>query len=107
VRLVNAKMVIMMTEVIQYVFHLVTHVPIVQILPLIVLNVLQELAEGFLLVALVIQVFMKTGLLVRLVITLFVLLAIPTQQLALFLVKLDVLLVILAEIVFLAQMENL
>jgi len=52
-------------------------------------------------------VFIKTGLLVRLVITLFVLLAIPTQQLVLFLVKLDVLLVILAEIVFLAQMENI
>jgi len=64
VLLAHAKMVIMMTEVMQYAFHVVTLVLIVKVLPLIVLNVLQELTEGLLQVALVIKVIKMLGLFV-------------------------------------------
>jgi len=56
VRLAYAKMVIMMMELMHYALHVVTPVPNVRGRPLIVLNVLQELTEGLLQVALVIQV---------------------------------------------------
>jgi len=55
-------MVIMMTELMHYALHVVTPVPNVRVLPLIVLNVLQELIEGSLQVALVIQVIKIMGL---------------------------------------------
>jgi len=64
VRLVHAKMVIMMTEVMQYAFHVVTLVLNVRVLLLIVLNVLQELTEELLQVVLVNKVIKMSGLLV-------------------------------------------
>jgi len=64
VRPAHAKMDIMMTEVMQYALHVVTHVPNVQVLPLIVLNVLQGLTERLLQVVLVNKVIKMSGLLV-------------------------------------------
>jgi len=54
----------MMTEVMQYAFHAVSHVLNVRVLLLIVLNVFQEQTERLLRAALVIKVIKMLGLLV-------------------------------------------
>jgi len=56
----------MMTEVMQYAFHVVSHVLNVRVLLLIVLNVFQEQTEVLLQVAHVIKVIKMLGLLVLL-----------------------------------------